>query len=196
MRKVILGMQMTLDGYSTGLNDEMDYLPPFNDLDLWRDLQQDMWRTLEDADTFLLGRRTYQIWEQYWPAAASNPQSTENDRRFSSFAEQTQKIVFSNTLDNVTWKNSRLIRGNIAEEVNKLKQQPGKNLALAGGATLAQTFARLGLIDEYKITVHPVILGRGKLLLKDVDLRQQLKLTGAKTYASGAVGLSYVLAKP
>jgi len=103
--------------------------------------------------------------------------------------------VFSNTLDKVTWKNSRLIKGDIANEISKLKQQSGKNLALAGGATLAQTFSSLGVIDEYKITVHPVILGRGKLLLGDVGLRQQLKLTGTKTYASGAVGLNYVLAR-
>ncbi len=186
---------MTLDGYSTGPNDEMDYLPSFTNEDLWRDLHQDMWRELDNADTFLLGRKTYQIWEQYWPAVASKPQASESDKRFSQFADQAQKIVFSNTLDKVTWKNTRLIKRNIAEEINKLKQQTGKNLALAGGATLAQTFARLELIDEYKITVHPVILGRGKLLLKDVDLRQQLRLTGTKTYASGAVGLSYVLAK-
>ncbi len=195
MRKVVLGMQMTLDGYSTGPNDEMDYLPSFTNEDLWRDLHQDMWRELDNADTFLLGRKTYQIWEQYWPAVASKPQASESDKRFSQFADQAQKIVFSNTLDKVTWKNTRLIKRNIAEEINKLKQQTGKNLALAGGATLAQAFARLELIDEYKITVHPVILGRGKLLLKDVDLRQQLRLTGTKTYASGAVGLSYVLAK-
>ena len=70
MRKVVLGMQMTLDGYSTGPNDEMDYLPPFTDEGLWRDLHEDMWQTLDEADTFLLGRRTYQIWEKYWPIMA------------------------------------------------------------------------------------------------------------------------------
>jgi len=172
MRKVILSMQMTLDGFSTGPNDEMDYLPPFTNEMMWNDLHQEMWKKLEAADTFILGRRTYQIWEKYWPAAANNPQSTENDKRFSKFADETQKIVISNSLDQVEWKNSILIKDNIVEEIQKLRQQPGKNLIVAGGATVAQTFAKLGLIDEYLIVVHPVILGKGKLLLKDLNVKQ------------------------
>lgn len=196
MRKVILAMQMTLDGYSTGPNGEMDYLPPFNNEEIWRDIHQEMWRELENADTILLGRVTYQIWEKYWPAAATNPQSTENDLRFSRFADEIQKIVFSKTLDTVEWKNSRLVKDNVAEEILNLKQQTGKNLVVAGGADLAQSIARLGLIDEYRITVHPAVLGRGKLLLKDLNVRQSLKLVGTKTYASGAVGLSYERVSP
>ena len=191
MRKVILSMQMTLDGFSTGPNDEMDYLPPFTNEEMWKDLHEEMWKNLEAADTFILGRRTYQIWEQYWPSVASNPQSTESDKRFSRFADETQKIVISNTLDRVEWKNTKLIKDNIAEEIQKLKQQPGKNLIVAGGATVAQTFASLGLIDEYLIVVHPVILGKGRLLLKDLNVRQNLKLIGTRTFNSGAVELSY-----
>jgi dihydrofolate reductase len=189
--KIILSMQMTLDGFSTGPNDEMDYFPPFTNEEMWKDFHQEMWRNLEAADTFILGRRTYQIWEQYWPAAASNPQSSESDKRFSRFADETQKVVISNTLNSVEWKNTKLIKDNIGEEIQKLKQQPGKNLIVAGGATVAQTFASLGLIDEYLIIVHPVILGKGKLLLKDVNVRQKLKLIDTRTFNSGAVELSY-----
>ncbi len=184
-------MQMTLDGFSTGPNDEMDYLPPFTNEEMWKDLHEEMWKNLEAADTFILGRRTYQIWEQYWPSVATNPQSTESDKRFSRFADETQKIVISKTLDRVEWKNTKLIKDNIAEEIQKLKQQPGKNLIIAGGATVAQTFASQGLIDEYLIVVHPVILGKGRLLLKDLNVRQNLKLIGARTFNSGAVELSY-----
>jgi dihydrofolate reductase len=191
MRKIILSMQMTLDGFSTGPNDEMDYLPPFTNEEMWKDLHAEMWRNLEAADTFILGRRTYQIWEQYWPSMASNPQSTESDKRFSRFADETQKIVVSTTLDRVEWKNTKLIKDNIAEEIKKIKQQPGKNLVVAGGATVAQTFAKLGLIDEYLIVVHPVILGKGRLLLKDLNVRQSLKLIDTRTFNSGAVELSY-----
>ena len=191
MRKLILSMQMTLDGFSTGPNGEMDYLPPFINEELWKDLHEEMWKNLEAADTFVLGRRTYQIWEQYWPAAANNPQSTENDRRFSRYAEETQKIVISNTLYRVEWKNAKLIKGNIAEEILKVKQQPGKNIIVVGGATVAQTLAKLALIDEYLIVVHPVILGEGKLLLKDLNVRQNLKLMGTTTFNSGAVELNY-----
>ncbi len=185
-------MQMTLDGFSTGPNDEMDYLPSFNDENSWRDLHEEMWKNLDATDTIILGRKTYQIWEQYWPSAATNPLSSESDVKFSRYAGDTQKIVVSNTLDNVKWKNTMLIKDNIAERIQELKQQPGKNLVVAGGATVAQTFAKLGLIDEYQIVVHPVILGKGKLLLKDLDVRQKLKLVGTKTFNSGAVELVYV----
>jgi dihydrofolate reductase len=150
-----------------------------------------MWKNLEATDTFILGRRTCQIWEKYWPAAAINPQSTESDKRFSRYADETQKIVISNTLDKVEWKNTKLIRNNIVEEIQKLKQQLGKNLVVAGGATVAQTFAKLGLIDEYLIVVHPVILGKGKLLLKDLNDRQNLKQISTRRFSSGAVELSY-----
>jgi dihydrofolate reductase len=184
-------MQMTLDGFSTGPNGEMDWLPPFNNEQLWRDLHQEMWNQLTNVDTFLLGRKTYQIWEQYWPAAGKNPQSIESDRRFSAFADQTQKVVFSTTLEKVNWENSRLIKENIADEVVKMKQQPGKNILLAGGAGLAQTFTKLGLIGEYQITVHPVILGRGQLLFKDLNVLRKLRLKGTKNYSMGAVGLYY-----
>jgi len=191
MRKLILSMQMTLDGYSTGPNDEMDYLPPFTDENMWQDLHEEMWRNLEEIDTFILGRKTYQIWEKYWPTAASNPQSTNSDKKFSRFAEETKKIVISSTLDSVNWKNSVLIKDNIAEEIQKLKQQPGKNIGVAGGATVAQTLARLGLIDQYLLVVHPVILGKGKPLLGELGNRQKLKLVGTKTFNSGAVELNY-----
>jgi len=191
MRKVILAMQMTLDGFSTGPNGEMDWLPPFNNEELWRDLHEEMWNNLRTTDTLLLGRVTYQIWEKYWPAAATNPASTMNDKEFSRYAEETQKIVFSNTLEKAEWKNTRLVKENIAEEILKMKQQPGKNMVVAGGAGIAQTFAKLGLIDEYNIVVHPVLLGKGKPLFKDLNDRIKLKLLGTKTFNSGAVGLRY-----
>ncbi len=182
---------MTLDGYSTGPNEEMDYLPPFTDEAMWQDLHEEMWRNLAGIDTLILGRRTYQIWEQYWPAAAKNPQSTDNDKKFSRFADETKKIVISSTLNSVDWKNSVLVKANIAEEIQKLKQQPGKNIGVAGGATVAQSLAKLGLIDQYMLIVHPVILGKGKPLLKELGNRQNLKLVGTKTFNSGAVELNY-----
>jgi dihydrofolate reductase len=110
---------------------------------------------------------------------------------FSRYADETQKIVISSTLNWADWKNSRLIKDNIAKEIQKLKHQSEKNLVVAGGATVAQTFARLGLIDEYLLVVHPVILGKGKLLLKDVEARQKLRLVETRAFNSGVVGLSY-----
>ena len=156
MRKVVLAMQVSLDGFTVGPNGEMD----------WISVDDQVWEYVNDqlrsVDTFLLGRVTYQQWEYYWPAALTNPSSTKNEIEFSRLADKTQKIVFSRTLKKVDWKNTRLVKENIAEEIAKLKQQPGKNLVLSGGASLASTFMKLGLIDEYRILVNPVVLGSGK----------------------------------
>jgi dihydrofolate reductase len=184
-------MMMSLDGFVAGPNDEMDWLPPFNDDALWEDIHKKMWENLRTVDTLLLGRATYQIWEKYWPAAAKNPASTKNDLEFSRYADETQKIVFSRTLDKVDWKNTRLVKDNIAEEISKLKAQPGKNLALSGGAGIAQTFIRLGLIDDYQLLVQPVILGRGKPLFKGLENRIKLKLVGTRTFRPEVAALQY-----
>jgi len=191
MRKVILSMQMSLDGFAAGPNDEMDWLPPFQDQEAWRDIHEAMWAELRTVDTLLLGRVTYQIWEKYWPAAATNPASTPNDIKFSRYADETQKIVFSRTLDSIDWRNTRLIQKDIPPEIAKLKQQPGKNMVVAGGPGLAQTFMRLGLIDEYGVTVHPVLLGKGKPLFKDLSERINLRLVDTRRFGSGAAHLRY-----
>ncbi|MDD1743721.1 MAG: dihydrofolate reductase family protein, partial [Methanomassiliicoccales archaeon] len=139
MRKVILGMMMSLDGYAAGPNDEMDWLPPFNDESLWEDAHEEMWKVLDSADTILLGRKTFQIWENYWPAAGKNPSSSESDKRFSRYADETEKVVLSNTLGKTEWNNSRVVGGgDVAREIQKLKQGQGKNIAVAGGAGLAR----------------------------------------------------------
>ena len=184
-------MAISLDGFTEGPNGEMDWLPPFDDVEIWKDIHEEMWNLLDNIDTILLGRVTYQIWEKYWPAAAKNPASTENDIKFSQYADDTQKIVFSKTLKEARWKNTRLIKNNIAEEILKIKKQPGKNIAIAGGANLAQTFINLNLIDEYAITIHPVILGNGKPLFNNIFDKHEFKLVGVKQYKSGAVGLYY-----
>jgi dihydrofolate reductase len=191
MRKMILAMMSSLDGYAAGPNDEMDWLPPFNDELLWKEAHEEMWNNLNTVDTFVLGKRTYQIWASFWPMAGKNPQASESDRRFSRFADETQKIVLSTTLTEAKWKNSRLIKSNAKEELLKLKQQPGKNIAVAGGAGLARSVIGMGLIDEYMITVHPVLLGKGKPLFDGLDAPRKLKLVRTKDMGSGAVLLHY-----
>jgi dihydrofolate reductase len=182
---------MSIDGCIAGQNDEMDWLPPFNDETLWEDIHEEMWNQLKKVDTILLGRKTYQVWKKYWPAAGANPSSSKNNINFSRYADETQKIVFSKTLEKAEWNNTRLIKNNITEEISNLKQLPGKNISLAGGAGIAQTFMNLDLIDEYVFTVHPVILGKGKFLFKNIMDRKRLKLIGTKSYKSKAIELHY-----
>ena len=137
---------------------------------------------LKTIDTVLLGRRTYQLFASYWPSATGSDADRLNE---------LPKIVFSRTLDNVDWNNSGLIRDNVAEHVTRLKQQPGSDIALFGSADLATTFIRHGLIDEFRILVTPVVLGKGTPMFKDIGERISLKLVKATTWSAGIVALYY-----
>jgi dihydrofolate reductase len=147
-----------------------------------------------DADAAIFGRVTYQLMEGYWPTAAASPSATKHDIDHSRWVNSAIKFVFSRTLQDATWgkwNNVRLVRDNFAEELRELKQQPGKNLLMIGSAGLAQAFMRLGLIDEYRINVNPVVLGGGKPLFHDTGAKINLKLVESRTFKSGVVGLHY-----
>ena len=178
MRKLFWQMNVTLDGFMEGPNRELDFTAGFEDQDFDR-YASDM---LKSIDAVLLGRRTYELFADYWPSATG----PDADR-----LNELPKIVFSRTLEEVDWNNSRLVADNVAEEVAKLKQEPGKDLALFGSADLAATFIRLGLIDEYRILVTPVVLGSGTPMFRDVNERIALKLLKAATWSSGMVALDY-----
>ncbi len=185
MRKLILLINLSLDGFTAGPNGELDWVV-FDD-GLW----QDVIALQDSADTALFGRVNYQDFESYWPPVATNACSTDFERAHSRWLNNSLKIVFSTTLKKVEWKNSRILRANFADELTALRQQPGKNLLLLGGAGIATTLIQLGLIDEYRINLNPVILGRGKPLFKDIKYRRDLKLLNSKAYPSGVVGLHY-----
>lgn len=168
---------MTLDGFMEGPNEwELDWFVVDEDFNRY---VADM---LSSIDTILLGRVTYQGFADYWPS------STDAE---APMMNELPKIVFSRTLEKVEWKNSRLVKGNLAEEVARSKQQPGKDLAMFGSADLAATFMRLGLIDEYRIFVNPVVLGGGTPMFKDIKDRAALKLSKTQTLSSGVVILYY-----
>ena len=176
MRKLFWQMMVSLDGLMEGPNRELD----------WHVADDDFNRHVADMlasiDTILLGRVTYQLFADYWPSSTDAEASAINE---------LPKVVFSPTLKKVGWKNSRLAKDNVGEEIARLKKQPGKDLALFGSADLASTFMRLGLIDEYRIMVNPVILGAGNPTFKNIKDRIPLKLTKAKTLRSGVVNLYY-----
>lgn len=185
MRNVILSMNVTLDGLIEGSDGDLE----------WTRVDDELWgyvnETLETVDTVLFGRVTYQGFAEYWPAAAANPSSPQPEMAFGRWIDNTPKIVFSKTLEKVEWKNSRLVKGDIAEEIASLKKQPGKDMVMFGGAAIAAAFMTAGLIDDYRITVFPVVLGEGKPLFEEVMGRTNLRLVSAKTFKSGAVGLRY-----
>jgi dihydrofolate reductase len=178
MRRLFWQMNVTLDGFMEGPNRELDFTAGFEDKDFDR-YASDM---LKSIDAILLGRRTYQLFADYWPSATGPDADRMNE---------LPKIVFSRTLEKVDWNNSRLVEGDVAGEIGRLKQPPGNDLALFGSADLASTLIRLGLIDEYRILVMPVVLGGGTPMFKDIKDRIGLKLLKAATWSSGMVALSY-----
>lgn len=191
MRKVIVFMVYSLDGFVGGPKGEMDW--ESRDEEVGRQLVPEFQSTV---DTMLLGRVLYQGFHQAWPAMAANPAMPKELVDFAHWIENTPKIVFSKTLDKVEWKNSRLVKVNgdddIAKEVTTLKNQQGGDMVVFGGARFAQTLSRLGLVDEYRLKLQPLALGSGLQLFKN---KAGLRLVKSQAFKSGVVALYYQPAK-
>lgn len=176
MRKVVAGLFISLDGVT-----ESPDKWQFDNFDA--EMAASMDEFIATADTVLMGRVTYQEWEPYW--------QTSTDEPFASFINNTPKFVVSTTLDTVEWQNSTLIKGNLAEVITKLKQQPGKNIGVTGSPTLVRSLLQSDLLDELTLMIHPVVAGRGKRLFKDEDDQKRLKLVDNKTTSTGVAILTY-----
>jgi dihydrofolate reductase len=180
MRKLIASINMTLDGFcdhTAGIADDESHLH-FNEL-------------LRVLDTIVFGRVTYQLMESSWPAIVKTPTGNKAFDEFAVLIDNITKIVFSHTLNNVEWKNTKLVKGDIKEEILKLKQQPGKDIGV-GSRSLIIELMNLGLIDEFQFCVHPIVLGAGLQLFEKIKDRIDLKLINTKTFKSGIVALYYV----
>lgn len=180
-------MHMSLDGYVAKLDGAMDWTT-MNDDEVGEYLIGDLMNTV---DTMLLGRNLYQGFEGYWPAAAISPDTPQKIVPFARWVDEAPKIVFSKTLRDVKWKNSRLAQKDPAVEVALLKKLPGKDIVIFGGAGFSASMVELGLIDEYRIKLEPVVLGNGIPLFKNIKSQRKLKLIQAKSFQSGVVGLYY-----
>ena len=170
---------MTLDGFC-------DHTAAIAD----DELHQNFNELFRGADTLLFGRVTYQLMESYWPSVVKKPTGNKPMDEFAVLIDNISKIVFSNTLKNVDWKNSKVAKEGIKEEVLKLKQQEGKNI-LVGSPSLIVSLTQLDLIDEYQLYVHPIILGNGLPLFKNIKHRIDLKLLKTRTLGSGVITLYY-----
>jgi dihydrofolate reductase len=146
------------------------------------------------TDAVIWGRRTYEGMASYWLTIPGNPESTPAELEHARFLEDSTKIVVSRTLDRITWgdaQNTVLIKDNIVDEINRIKQQPGKDIWFLGSVALAQTFMQLDLIDEYRININPTVLGQGKPLFANVTRTIPLKLLESSTLKSGVIALRY-----
>jgi len=145
---------------------------------------------LRNGDTLLYGRTTYQMMESYWPSLVKNPSGNKPMDEFAVLIDNISKIVFTRTLKNVEWKNTTLKKEINKGEISVLKQKEGKYI-LAGSPSLIVELAQLDLIDEYQLCVHPVVLGSGLPLFKNISNKMNLKLLKTKTFGSGAIVLYY-----
>ena len=183
MRKIIFSIPITLDGFIEGPNRELDWVIADDDLhDFYSNL-------LEKADLILFGRITYELMLGYWPTAPTDPGITPAMLRYAETVNPMKKIVYSKTLKKVDW-NAQLQEAFLPEEILNLKNQPGRDILLGGGATLAGLFIQHGLVDEYQLVVQPVAIGKGKALFRNQD---QLKLdySWSRPFPSGAIALCY-----
>ena len=179
MRNLIAAINMTLDGFCnhTAMIADDEIHEHYNDL-------------LRNAGALLYGRITYQLMESYWPSIVKNPTGNKATDDFAVLIDNIPKIVYSRTLNNVDWKNTKLKKEVIKEEVLALKREEGKDI-FAGSPGLIVALAQLDLIDEYQLAIQPIILGSGLPLFKNIRERINLKLLKTKTFGCGAVAHYY-----
>lgn len=177
MRKIVAGLFISLDGVVEA--PDRWHFPYWSD-----EMGEAVSAQMDAADTMLLGRVTYQEFAGSWSQRGSDVEGAD-------FMNNTPKLVVSNTLDTVAWQNSTLIKGNIKEELTRVKQRPGKDISVVGSPTLVRSLLRDDLLDELRLLVHPIVVGRGKRLFPDGTEQQPLKLTASNTFSTGVLYLTY-----
>ena len=186
MRKLILFANTSLDGFMGGTGGDMTWMVDDEEMD--HDFTTDI---RHRADTILTGRATYQSFEGAWPAMAEDPSLTPEIAKFARWMVETPMVVFSNTRPKLGMANARLATLGIAEEVAKLRAEPGGDMAIFGGASTVAEFVRLGLVDEYWLKVQPVAIGQGLPVFDRLESPVDLRLVWSKIYMSGVVGVRY-----
>jgi dihydrofolate reductase len=184
MRRIIVSMNVTLDGFMAAPDGGLDW-----HLQNWTsDMGQLSAEQLSEVDTILLGRNTYSAMAGYWPAVGTNLRTARDDIAYADMMNNYRKIVCSTTLKTLTWNNSQVIKNNIRREILKLKQQPGKDIIVYGSNKLVQYLIKFNLIDEYLLWVYPVSLGSGIALFNN---KQSYKLLHSQALSSGVIILTY-----
>jgi len=182
VRKLSVFNNTSLDGFFTDANNDMS----------WARAMDPEWHAFSEGNAgamgdLLFGRITYELMARFWPtpmAKESNPVTAERMNR-------SLKIVFSKTMDQPSWSNTKVIGGDIAAAVREMKQRPGGDMMILGSGTIVSQLTEAGLIDEYQIAVIPVVLGKGRTLFEGVTRKVRLKLTNSRTFANGNVFVRY-----
>ncbi|HET7855766.1 MAG TPA: dihydrofolate reductase family protein [Gaiellaceae bacterium] len=187
-RKIIAALQVSLDGLIEGPNGELDWIGSW----------EDSFDLLPEIDTCVLGGRMYPGYEQYWLAVLAEPEGvlpftgrapTKGEIQYACFADKTPHVVLSRSLQEAAWQTTRIVRD--VAEIRALKQQQGRHIHAVGGASLVSTLMNEHLVDQLRLTVHPVVLGSGKALFRDVEAVHHLELLETGRLEGGRVGLTY-----
>ena len=184
MRKLVVFNNVTLDGYFADVNGNVSWAHVgYQDAE-WNAFVAD---NANAGGLLLFGRITYEFMAGYWPT----PYAIKNDPTVAERMNNLPKVVFSRTLDKASWNNTKLVKGGMAAEIRKLKKEPGKGMAILGSGSIVSQSAQEGLIDEYQIVVHPVVLGKGRTMFDGIKEKLTLKLTKTRTFGNGIVLLCY-----
>ena len=182
MRKLLVFNSVTADGYFTDKNGDMSWA--HNDDPEWNEFVAD---NSKSGGELLFGRVTYEMMASFWPTPAAAKQFPVVAEHMNSLP----KVVFSRTLDSVSWQNTRLLKGNLTEEVSKLKRKPGEDMVILGSGSIISQLAAQKLIDEYQLIVNPIVLGAGRTMFDGLKEKLNLKLTNSRTFGNGNVLLCY-----
>lgn len=181
MRRIILQMMLTLDGFVAGPHGEVD----------WHNVDEEFneyaREFLSDVDTLLFGRVTYELMAGYWPTQ----DAYNSDPITAEYMNTINKIVVSRTMTEADWNNTTLIQDNIVEEISRLREQSGKQIAILGSSRLAKSLIQANVIDEYRFIVNPLVLGKGQTLFEGLEEMSRLEHVHTRTFRSGNVLLCY-----
>ena len=192
MRRIVMFNWVSIDGFFAGPNGEIDWIlrDPQVDQALRESGTDSEQKNSAGSDTMLLGNTTYTMFENSWPQMARDPNAPEAMHKMADEVNRMNKVVFSRSRKEAPWENSRLLHGNLIEDVEALKQGDGTSILIFGSGTIVQQLTDAGLIDEYFLAVTPVVLGKGKQLFRDVQKRD-LQLKKSRQFESGNVLLRY-----
>ena len=188
MRKLILRMEITLDGVAAGENGPVDMID-YGDEGSWSDI----FATLETVDAMLIGANTHEEYLNHWQSALTNPNTPPNERKFAEIAARTPHWVLSRSLRDVEWPNANVLAGGV-DGIASLKNQEGRDIIMWGGPTVAAAAIEAELIDEYHLVTHPVIAGRGKKLFANVEAAHRLRHLSTDTFPSGVMVVKHARA--
>jgi dihydrofolate reductase len=185
MRKLVLFMHVSLDGFVAGPDGEMDWIHVDDEIFDYAGARTNA------GDTALYGRKTYQMMEAYWPTAGAQPGASRHDREHSAWYNKVTKVVISRTMKDVDLPRTRIVSGDLGREIGALKQAAGKEIVIFGSPGAAQSLMAEDLIDDYWLFVNPVLLGRGIALFQGAQRKASLALTESQALGSGVVCLHY-----